>query len=148
MQRLKSQRGQALVEFALILPIFLLLVIGVFDFGQAENRKNNLNFLANEAARFAEVNSCAPCLGPPAITINAYVANGADTSPPPSIKVCFPSGTHNVGDPIKVTASAPFTWLGTGLKGLPFGTITIESTVTARILVDPGSSPAYTITPC
>jgi Flp pilus assembly protein TadG len=33
--RRTNQRGQALVEFALTLPVFLLLVFGVFDFGRA-----------------------------------------------------------------------------------------------------------------
>jgi Flp pilus assembly protein TadG len=46
-EKLKSQRGQALVEFALILPILLAVMIGIFDFGGAYNQKNNLSFLAN-----------------------------------------------------------------------------------------------------
>jgi Flp pilus assembly protein TadG len=68
-----------LVEFALILPVLLLLVIGVFDFGNAENRKNNVNFLANTAARYAEVNQCKSCSG--SETINTHVANSADFTP-------------------------------------------------------------------
>ncbi len=61
MHRLKSQRGQALVEFALILPILLAIIIGIFDFGTAYNQKNDQNFLVNQAARYASVNACAPC---------------------------------------------------------------------------------------
>ena len=57
MQRVRSEHGQTLVEFALILPILLVLVIGIFDFGSAFNSKNDLNFLANTAARYAEVNT-------------------------------------------------------------------------------------------
>ena len=70
MQRVNSEQGQTLVEFALVLPILLLLMIGIFDFGSAFNSKNSVNFLANTAARYAEVNSCAPCSGQ---TIANYV---------------------------------------------------------------------------
>jgi Flp pilus assembly protein TadG len=137
--RLKNQRGQALVEFALILPILLAIIVAVFDFGSAFNQKNDLNFLANEAARYAEVNACAPCTG--SQKIGDYVQSSADTkalSQSMSISFCLPDGTNNVGDPIQVTASAPFNWLGV-LKGsgLPGGPITIRSTVTTRILAQP-----------
>jgi hypothetical protein len=144
--RLKSQRGQALVEFALILPVLLLLVIGVFDFGNAENRKNNVNFLANTAARYAEVNQCKSCSG--SETINTHVANSADFTPVPTITMCYPSGTHAVGDQLKVTVSSPFSWLTTALPGLPTGHINVSATVIVRILQDPGTTPLYTTTPC
>src|SRR5438067_2518438 len=78
---LGKQDGQVLVEFALVLPILAALVFGIIDFGKAYNSKNNLNFLANQAARFAEVNSCAPCApGPPAQLIDSYIISTADTS--------------------------------------------------------------------
>ncbi len=33
----RSERGASLIEFALILPIFLMLVLGMFDIGQGFN---------------------------------------------------------------------------------------------------------------
>jgi Flp pilus assembly protein TadG len=141
-QSLKSEQGQTLVEFALILPILLVLVIGIFDFGSAFNHKNDLNFLANTAARYAEVNQCLDCTG--SETINTHVANQADFTPVPTITMCYPSGTHGVGDPLRVSASAPFNWLGANLPGLPTGSTTLTSTVTVRILQDPGATPLYT----
>jgi len=146
-QSLKSEQGQTLVEFALILPILLVLVIGIFDFGSAFNHKNDLNFLANTAGRYAEVNQCQDCqVGE---TINTHVAQQADFKPVPTITMCFPSGTHRVGDPLQVSASTPFNWLAVNLPGLPnAGPITLKSTVTVRILQDPGSAPLYTTTSC
>ena len=35
---IKNNRGQALVEFALILPVVLLLVVGVMEFGLIINQ--------------------------------------------------------------------------------------------------------------
>jgi len=49
------------VEFALVLPFFLALVVGIFDFGQAYNLKQKLNNAAREGARFAIEESCADC---------------------------------------------------------------------------------------
>lgn len=143
MHRLKSQRGQALVEFALILPILLAVIIGVFDFGAAYNQKNDQNFLVNQAARYASVNACTPCSSGQSIA--AYVKTTADTSHLRSgvthITFCLPplsgGGTNDgsVGMPLQVTVTSPFNWLGVlAGTGLPGGTITIEATVTTRIL--------------
>lgn len=58
---LQSSEGAQLVEFALVLPLFLALVVGIFDFGQAYNLKQKLNNAAREGARFAIEESCADC---------------------------------------------------------------------------------------
>jgi len=139
-QSMRSEQGQTLVEFALVLPILLLLVIGIFDFGSAFNAKNDLNFLANTAARYAEVNSCTPCTSS-GQTIAAYVKSTADNGQLASsvaITFCLPNGTSNVGDPLQVTASGTQPWLGTKLPGLPStASISLTSTVTVRILQSP-----------
>ena len=51
-----DESGQALVEFALVLPLLLLLVLGMVDFGKAYNYWNDATHLTAEAARFAAVN--------------------------------------------------------------------------------------------
>ncbi len=143
MQNLNSEQGQTLVEFALVLPILLVLVIGIFDFGSAFNSKNDLNFIANTAARYAEVNTCAACT-PGANAIANYVKSTADTGPlrgSLTISFCLPplpGGATNdgsVGNPLQVSASAPFNWLAVNLPGLPAGgSSSLTSTVTVRIL--------------
>lgn len=49
-------RGQALVETALVLPIFLLVMVALFDFGRAVFSYNTLTNAAREGARMAIVN--------------------------------------------------------------------------------------------
>lgn len=49
-------RGQSLVEFALVLPLFLLLFMVVMDFGTAVFTYNSLTNAAREGARLAVVN--------------------------------------------------------------------------------------------
>lgn len=39
---MKNNKGQALVEFIIILPIFLLLIMCVFDFGNIMSKKYSL----------------------------------------------------------------------------------------------------------
>lgn len=48
-------RGQGLVEFALVLPIFLVILIGMVDLGRAIWANNSVANAAREAARFASV---------------------------------------------------------------------------------------------
>ena len=51
----RDRRGQSLVEFALILPIIMLLMIGVFDLGRVVFVNNSLSDGARDAARAATI---------------------------------------------------------------------------------------------
>ena len=46
-----SERGAAMVEFAIIAPLLLLLVFGIIEFGRAYNAQNSLTHAAREGAR-------------------------------------------------------------------------------------------------
>ncbi|MDQ3689015.1 MAG: pilus assembly protein [Chloroflexota bacterium] len=49
-------RGQSMVEFALIVPIFVLVVVGLFDAGRAIYAFNTIQNASREAVRLAIVN--------------------------------------------------------------------------------------------
>ncbi len=49
---LLGAQGSQLFEFALVLPLLLVIVIGIIDFGEAFNLKQKLNNAAREGARF------------------------------------------------------------------------------------------------
>jgi len=55
LKRDKGNRGQGLIEFALLLPVFLLLLFGMVEFGRAYMTKNILTGAAREAVRRAAV---------------------------------------------------------------------------------------------
>jgi Flp pilus assembly protein TadG len=55
-RRHESKRGQTLVEFALIVPLFILIVLGLFDVGRAVYAYNTASNAARSAARVAIVN--------------------------------------------------------------------------------------------
>ena len=42
MNKFLNTKGQALVEFVLILPIFIFLLFSIYDFGMIFNKKNSL----------------------------------------------------------------------------------------------------------
>jgi Flp pilus assembly protein TadG len=72
MTRRQKPRGQAMVEFALVIPVFILLMVGIFDLGRVIWVNDTLSTAAREAARFAIVhggsdsNTCP--MGPAAPT--------------------------------------------------------------------------------
>jgi len=53
-------RGAAAVEFALLLPMVLLLVFGLIDFGRALNAQVTLTQAAREGARLAALGQSNP----------------------------------------------------------------------------------------
>src|SRR5205814_6639181 len=96
--RLSDARGVALAELALVLPILLVLLLGMLDFGKAFNYWIDETHLANEGARFAEVNNV-----PGGGSLQSYILSQADTnelrnggtsSVPARAQVCvsFPNG--------------------------------------------------------
>ena len=92
-RRSADHRGQALVEFALVIPIFLVLLVGLFDLGRAVFAYNTLTNAAREGARIAIVNQYKPSiiarakqqtaiveLNDPSVEIDFYRVN-ADGTP-------------------------------------------------------------------
>jgi len=54
---LRNNQGQAMVEFALVLPLFILLVCGIIEFGVLYNTQLTLEQNAREGARYAAVHA-------------------------------------------------------------------------------------------
>src|SRR5918992_1104793 len=88
MEHRDKSRGQALVEFALVLPILTLLLAGFWDLGRVVLANDSLNHAAREAARYAIVHggsSANPCpVGPAAEDAVVPVASPSCPHPSPS----------------------------------------------------------------
>lgn len=56
----KKSGGAVLVELALTLPLLLIMVFGIFEFGRAMYIKGTLNNAAREGARRASVSPATP----------------------------------------------------------------------------------------
>ena len=115
-----DEKGQALPEFALVLPILILVLFGMVDFGRGFNYWNDATHISAEGARYAVVNR-KPNPNDPA-SLQVQLRNQADTAElrgggssalPTPAQVCinFPNGTSNIGDPVQVTVSFTYHWL-------------------------------------
>lgn len=52
---LKRRKGQGIIEFAIVMPLLILLLLGVVEFGWLLNGKITLNSAAREGARVGAV---------------------------------------------------------------------------------------------
>ncbi len=62
LQTIANIRGNAVIEFALTLPILLLVVFGITELGRAIMTKNVLSTASREGARLASVSSVSDSL--------------------------------------------------------------------------------------
>jgi Flp pilus assembly protein TadG len=75
-----GERGAAAVEFALVLPILILLIFGIVEFSISYNRQQALHAAAREGARTASVPSSTTSDINSAVT-NALQGVTFDSSP-------------------------------------------------------------------
>ena len=124
-QRRPRERGAAAVEMALVLPLLILLVGGIIDFGRAFMTQVVVTNAAREGTRVAVVTKDATQLGN--VTVRAQAA--ADLNPLASATVGVnPAAACTGTDPtVTVTVSAPFKWFFLGV--LPG---TLPSTITGK----------------
>jgi hypothetical protein len=145
----KGERGQALVETALAVPLLLFIVLGMVDLGKAFNYANDLTHLANEAARYATVNYCVPDGSGGCTPLEIAVKNDAETNELKngggSIEGSGVTITFCKPDNQRITAKATATYRF--IPGLPFHRgIHTSSTM---YLEQPNPLPAhYTAPPC
>jgi Flp pilus assembly pilin Flp len=59
---LKDKDGQTIIEFALLLPILIMVLFGITEFGRAIMVKNVLHTAAREGARLAAVSAVGDSL--------------------------------------------------------------------------------------
>jgi len=139
-RRHPRSRGQALVEFSLVLIPFLLLLMGIVDLGRGIYTNNAVAQAAREIARTTSVHPCSggfpcatfgnstetqatiatqrtmvPSLGTPVITC----VDLADAAP--SGRACRP------GDFARVTVTAPFSVIPPLLSAIAPTTLTSTS---------------------
>jgi hypothetical protein len=145
---IRDEDGQALVEFALVLPVLVLILFSMLHFGKAFNYWNDATHLTAEAARFAAVNRKPDPSN--AQSLQAQIRDQVDTAElrngtgpvTQAAQVCvdFPNGTSNGGDPVRITLSFKYAWIpllrdGIGKPMLKNGIGVPDKTVTATTVM-------------
>src|SRR3954454_12012785 len=96
---IRDESGTALVEFAFVLPLLLVLLLGIVDFGRAFNYWIDTTHLANVAARYAAVNKNPGT--PESLPLQRLMErqastkelrNGSTQTTPVDVCVSFPAG--------------------------------------------------------
>lgn len=117
---LRGDGAQSLVEFALVLPVFLLLVTGLFDVARAVWQENSLAYAAREGTRYAIVHGsagspvvgpCSNCLNPATANlgnvVNAVIDNAIGVYNI-DVTIDYPDGDNQRNHRVTVDATAPF----------------------------------------
>jgi Flp pilus assembly protein TadG len=102
-----------LLEFAVVAPIFFMLVFGIIEFGRAIMVKEILTNAAREGARLAVLDSPTPIASTVNSTVTTYLSNAGISGATVTINPTEPT-TAGYGQPVTVTVQIPFgnvSWL-------------------------------------
>ena len=117
--KLRNEKGASAVEFALVLPIFIMLVFGIFQFGIAFNNWIALTHAAREGVRLAAVGQYDE-------------QRVRDSAPSVSIQSISVSGQDGfIGDPVTVTVTGNVLNINIPLAGN--WPVTLTSTAVMRL---------------
>lgn len=154
---LRREDGQALVEFALVLPLLLIILLGILDFAKAFDYWNTETHMAEQGARLAAVSGgstySGKCADGSASSggLAGYIqcqaatnelrngASGAFGATKAAVTICSPTGSGAVGQPVRVSVATTYTWLPL----LNLSPVTIKGSATMR-LEQPWSTPPPT----
>jgi Flp pilus assembly protein TadG len=128
---LKGQRGSVAVEFALCLPVFLLLLFAVIEMGSAWYYKQMLVSASREGARMGSLlNDTANGSSQVVTAVTTYLSQSGF---PGSPTVTVTGADGNPGTTVRVTASSPYQMpvLGRIVSG-NFASMTLSGTTAMR----------------
>jgi Flp pilus assembly protein TadG len=105
--RLQSQGGQAFVEFVIVLPVLVMLVLGICQFGLAFYNYLSITDATRVGARAAAVKRTNDPCGAAQTAIQSTVTVAQWSKVSASFACETPEGT-DAGDPIKISVEYPY----------------------------------------
>lgn len=125
-RRFRSERGSTMVEGALCLMVFLMMIFGIMDFGRAVFAYNSISWAAREGARYAMVRGSSSGHQATATDVKNYVLSRTVGMVSSDIGV---STTWNpdasAGSTVSVAVTYSFTPFG---PYMPAGPLSLKST--------------------
>jgi Flp pilus assembly protein TadG len=130
-RRKRSERGGAVFEFAMLLPLISILFLGIVDFSRAMLAYNALTHASEAAARFASVRSKTSTTPATKATITARVLQAGTGLESDKVDVNATWTPANVrGGVVLVEIEYPFEPM---TPFVPWNTITLTGSASARI---------------
>ena len=130
----QRQDGQAVVEFVVILPVLLLVLVAIYQFGQVFVNYMDVTSAAREGARTAAVSRTAgTCSVVDGLAISAAKGAGSDLSTSSLNVTVTRTCTNNAyaqSSDVKVTASYPYS---INIMGVVVSSGTLSSSTTMRV---------------
>jgi Flp pilus assembly protein TadG len=105
--RLQRANGQAFVEFALVLPVLVMLLMGILQFGLAFHNYLSITDATRVGARAAAVKRTAGACTAATTAIQNTVSAKQWSTISSRITCTTPDGT-DTGDPVKLTVTYPY----------------------------------------
>ncbi len=125
------QKGQSLLEFALLLPILLIMLMGLLDLGRAYYAIVALEDMAGEGAAYASIHP----MDIAGVQQRVSEAGGGLVYVGPSMVTVTHPPSVLPGAPITVTISYPFVILTPFVQGMVSdGTLMLYGTATEPII--------------
>jgi Flp pilus assembly protein TadG len=122
---MKNERGQTMVEFALVLPVLVTVLLGIFQFGVTFKNYLQLTDAVRSGARTAAVSRLAA--DPVGTTVNQVKTAAGDIASGMTVTVTS-DWVH--GDDVVVKATYPYS---ISLFGVVVTSGTLSSTTTERV---------------
>ena len=108
-KRIRNQRGAALLETAITIPIVLLVCVGIFEFGRAYQTQQVLVNAAREGARISIITGNTDQQVTDAV--RNYITSGRLTSPGSATVTINRTEAMGAGTASRVTVSYPFNFI-------------------------------------
>jgi len=127
-RRTRRSRGQAMVEFTLILPLLLLLILGIYQFGQTYADYIQVTNAASDGGRKALVSRSDPSGVADVITTAKNATWWLDKNQ--TTVTVSPGQPWTTGQNVTVTVTYPYS---INLLGFVVASGTLKSTTTVRM---------------
>lgn len=117
---MKNEKGQSLVEFVLVIPIFLLLVLFIVDLGRVAYTYTNLHFTVQETVRMGS-------FGHTDDEMKTYARTHFSAGKSAELIIGITPATRKSGERVKVTITYPLEPI------MPFAELALNGPINLKV---------------
>lgn len=126
MRIIKNEKGQGLVEFALILPVLILILMAIIEFGFMFNSYLSLSNGVREAGRSA-------ALGSNNAAVEVKLKDASGSLNPDNLSIIVTPSSRKRGDQITIVATYNYEFITPIIGGIFSSGVTLTSEIKVRM---------------